>query len=423
MTEALWTGKITRMDVARGPYDGPIGWLSFVLFWFLVAGLSTDLLVPRPERVFSGWWILIPLLIAPVSALAHFVRRRPEADVTAGPEGLSIRSWLSSSSVPRKEIVSGHVRPCPSGAEVELRLVDRSILHLGFDEMGDAEALVEALGLDAASRPATLSLGEVGERYLRAALIALGHVLCSVVVYAPRMPAPGSSTVPEVLAHVAFLALVSYLLVRVMRFPEVTVGLDAVVVKGPFRRRVIPWSRIDRIDTAAEGVTLVLAPPPGSAPGAGSKLVRLRSPGTAVPGRALASRLEEAHRLRALVVEDQVASRLARAGRPLKDWRAAVVSLLQGQTGVYRSAAVRVEALRAIAESPAAPAEQRLAAAMAIGAAGDGAARASVRISAGGVVSRRLRVALREALRPDPDETAIEEALAEAEAESAEARS
>jgi hypothetical protein len=295
--------------------------------------------------------------------------------------------------------------------------VDRSILRLGFDDVDDAEALLEALALDAASCPATLSLGEVEERYARAPLVALGHVLCSVVVYAPRIPAPGSSTVLEVLAHVGVLALVSCLLVRLSRFTEVTVGLDAVVVKGSFLRRVIPWSRIERIDAAGDSVTLVLAPPPGSAPGARSELVRLRSRGTRVPARALASRLEEAHRLRALVVEDQVASRLARAGRPLKDWRAAVVSLLQGQTGVYRSAAVRVEALRAIAESPAAPAEQRLAAAMAIGAAGDRALRASVRISAGGIVSRRLRIALREALRPDPDETAIEEALAEAEAE------
>jgi hypothetical protein len=57
-----------------------------------------------------------------------------------------------------------------------------------------------------------------------------------------------------------------------------------------------------------------------------------------------------------------------------------------------------------------------VAAALAIGGNGDRAARAAVRVSAGSVVSRKLRIALREALRDEPDETAIEEALAEAEA-------
>ena len=419
MDKPVWRADVPRTRLVRGAYDTGLGWLSFLLFWVFVAAIVRDTHVGPPYVSPFDLWVFVPLLLAPVVGLLPLFRGRGEAEAVAGPEGLVLRARQWRTSLPRKQIVSAHVRPSPGGAEVELRLAGGSVLRLALPRES-AEDLVYALGLDAEHRPATLTLGRVELRYARACLAALAHALVALFL-TDKLPAFLGESLPFSLALVAVHALVSFLVVRATRNTEVTVGLDAVVVRGPFRRRVIPWSRIQDITHDLTSVTLHLTPPAGEDRAAS---VRLRLPGWSdqSSAAALATRLEEARALRSEVADENLGDKLARAGRPLKDWRASVASLLDGNALAYRSAAVRVETLRTLAASPSTPAEQRLAAALAIGSAGDRAARAAVRASAGSVVSRRLRIALREALKETPDEKAIEEALAEAESEPERAR-
>lgn len=334
-----------------------------------------------------------------------------------GSEGLWIAARRYRRHIPRKQIVSGVVRPALPGCELELRLSDRSILRLHVPDEDDAVALLQALGRDAAHRPATIGVGTT-ERYNRALLAVLAHLglLVAVVLGLDRAHLLQRPPPASVLAFMAAQAIVSYLFIRYTRPLEVTVGLDVVVIHYPFSKRVIPWSRIERFELGFHALTLRLAPPPGSTSD-DPEILRIPVTNDGAAAQALHDRLIEAQMLRSRSEDAHLGRRVERGGRTLSDWRVDVSKLLTSAGQAYRNAAVSVEQLRALAANPGAPAEQRLGAALALGSANDDVGRTTVRVAARSVVSPKLRIALREALQESPNEEAIEEALAE-EAES-----
>jgi len=129
---------------------------------------------------------------------------------------------------------------------------------------------------------------------------------------------------------------------------------------------------------------------------------------------ALAARIHQAKAARAAFADSKPLDSLARGSDPIPEWRRRVLSLLERPSS-YRQASITPEDLAHVARNPEAPAEQRIAAALAIGRTNDPTLRKEVRIAADACVHPRLRIALRQALKETPEETAILEALAESE--------
>jgi len=408
--------RVARVEVVRGSIDLPLGWLSFGLFWFFIAIFTYQAYNPPFMRALPDMVPWAPLGLAALVGRLSVFRRHSAVLASVGPEGLQLsgRNWQKL--IPRKELASACFRPALPGTEVELRLTDRSVLRLHVPEETHAVAMVRALGRDTAHRAATIGVGTEG-RYKRAAWGALGHfvVLLALLLYTGALSWPVFHSSPLLLGMVALQALVSYLVIRLTRRAEVTIGLDRVVVRMPFRTHVIPWSRIARIEERPTNLGIALHPA-GGVLGEKTETIWLDTGNDAAAGRALYDRLIEAQSLRERPEDAHLGKRLERGGRSFAEWRIELSRLLKAGEG-YRSAAVSVEALRALAASPSASAEQRLGAALALGVAKDPDGRTAVRVSARSVVSPKLRIALREAVQAKPDEAAIEEALSEAEEE------
>lgn len=102
---------------------------------------------------------------------------------------------------------------------------------------------------------------------------------------------------------------------------------------------------------------------------------------------------------------------LARGGRGIADWRAALVTLLQREEG-YREVSVTMEDARAALEAPRSTAEQRIGAALGLVAAGSDEDRAHVAAIGARCVEPRLSRAIGAAVRGELDEALVEAAVA-----------
>ncbi len=130
----------------------------------------------------------------------------------------------------------------------------------------------------------------------------------------------------------------------------------------------------------------------------------------------LTARIEDARRAwDAGGASPNALAQLDRNGRSAAAWRAAMRELLDAP-GSYREQAVTRDALVEVLESPAAPVERRMAAALALAGAVDGDGPARIRVAAAACADERVRVALSLAADDGLDDAAMEEALAATEA-------
>jgi hypothetical protein len=104
---------------------------------------------------------------------------------------------------------------------------------------------------------------------------------------------------------------------------------------------------------------------------------------------------------------------LARANRPLKQWRADLVDRASQGASTYRQTDFDTEELVRVIENGGAPLDRRLGAAFLLGVRPvEAAVRTRVALAADAVANQHARVALSSALDRDPAEPAIEAALA-----------
>lgn len=108
-------------------------------------------------------------------------------------------------------------------------------------------------------------------------------------------------------------------------------------------------------------------------------------------------------------------SQLDRGGRSLEAWRASLRALLDRQS-TYREVGLTREQLLAVLESPAAPAERRVAAAVSLSAAAEPEIAARIRAAAEACARPQVRIALAGVAGGEIDDAAIESAIAEDEA-------
>jgi hypothetical protein len=355
-----------------------------------------------------GGTALLSLVLLVTSYVLQMVRRGVDATVEVTPESLVLRREGGAARVvPRAAIRSAYAVLARHGVGRVVVEEAEDGLEIEVATMADAEALATALGFAPGSSRVTVDLASRFRRFLH---LVLGYftyqfgatlVLFPLMLGLPLLPEPMRGLVGGPVGTL-LVVLLYELLKRLAVAPVVTVGPDAIVVRG-LRTRTIRTRDID----AVEQLTPV-AP------------IHVRHGGKTTTIRGLvcdeAKRGAIARHLHAALAARRTSSpsRLAaldRGGRSVRDWREHLRGVLSG-TG-YRDAggATSVDEVVGSLASPAASAEQRIGAALALRVAGDPDAETRIRVAAEACVDERLRDAL-SAVADEADDEVLEKRLA-----------
>lgn len=225
-------------------------------------------------------------------------------------------------------------------------------------------------------------------------------------------PALAGVALSTFLGFVPFLA-VTYWLYRKVRATWIRIGADGIAVPGLLGERFVPHSEISNawhtrggIGNAYHFVTIglrngkTIALPAATIDAAGT-----------ITSRILNAKADLSTQERARLLGD-----LSRNHRPVSEWRGALASVLA--KGGYRSTGRNLEEVLRIVEDPAAPAEQRVAAALAARPHGDESVGQRIRVAAEACVEPKIRFALEKASSGEIEDAELE-AIAAASAESA----
>ncbi len=197
-------------------------------------------------------------------------------------------------------------------------------------------------------------------------------------------------------------ALIAWATARGQRDVAFYVGADGVEVRMPWGRRFIPYGRLRRL-TWVPPETLIIDEE-GQSPWTleGSALTNHLG-----SGEAFVLAVERAgERYREARHDAGMAEVIARRGRPLGEWRAALHALV-GVGGGYRAQAVRGAELAGLVDDPTAPEELRVGAALALRAMNPEAEVTRIRVAAEACAHAPLREALERAADDTLDEAAL----------------
>jgi hypothetical protein len=334
-------------------------------------------------------------------AVRAFRWKRPGSVLVSGDRIVLERSGHDQ-SIPLDQLVEGHVSPMRRSAS--LALANGDVVHVFTGAVEDAQRLLVATGLDASRRAMRLRLGETF--FLDFLVLVLGPGFFTA---AAAWAGPFGFLISIVLTAALFFA------VRAFLGPaEFVVGADGIIVRQNLSSTFIPFGRIASIDPG----------PPEAAgrrvPG-GAPIVLLLTDGSEVRARTrhlmgdpraeLLARIADARRAwEAGGASGSALAELDRNGRSLGAWRAAMRALLATPEG-YRAQAITRDALVEVLESPAAPAERRVAAALALASSDDEGARPRIRIAAQACADTDLREALEHAAEDALDDETIDRML------------
>ncbi len=385
-----------------------IGWASLAALFLPALGIAAlgAHLPPPVHAALRAIMLGSPALMVAALAL-HVLRWSRPGSIAVAADHLVLSRGGHERRIRLADLAAGHL--LPREREVTLTLAGGDLVHAKVPTVRDGQRLLAATGLDASRRTMRLRLGE--RFFLDFVTLTMGPLL----LFAALTHRAGS------FAAVLTLAL-SFGLFRAVREllgpAEIIVGADGVIVRQRFSSRFIPFGSIAAIDRVPDALFTT-----------GSGLTSLTGPltlhltdGTTVRARTrhlsateretLATRIEDAQAAWSAGVAGAAAlAPLERNGRSAADWRAAMRRLLDAPEG-YRTGTVTRDALVDVVESPAAPVERRLAAAMALAHGDDGEGRTRIRVAAEACADDRVRIALRQAADGELDDRAIEEALA-----------
>lgn len=271
----------------------------------------------------------------------------------------------------------------------------------------DATRLLDELDLEPAARRFTFRWRRLSPRIWSfiGTLFATSCVATAPLMVFGRGPHPSIGLIGIMLASSPWL--VAELVSRWFSIRELTVGLDGVSEKSRRGEKTVRFADVERVESAGPELVLVMKD--------GRRERLFADPEEPGVRAAIEARVREA---RAIALEQSGAGTAAsalldRAGRSLPEWRAAAAQVLTAATG-FRTAAVTAEEIGAVIDDPTAPAEQRLAAAIALGTRDDPASRARIRVAADACASPKLRVALEDLAQGEASDETLEAAVREA---------
>lgn len=388
---------------------------SVLLFFAPLLALATIVMLhPGSDAltVALGW----TMIASPVAAIAAYVteqlhlHRRRRGAVIIDKHTVVMQHDGGEIRVDRERLVAAQLHA--RDRAVDLHLAGGDVLRLRVPTLDDARRLVRATGVDASRHALRVPLGASAflDRPFSSHIFRLAFLLTFLL--ARVAPTRLSAAVVAISVFVTMLLALGRALLSAT---ELVIGADGVTVRGYLRERFIAYDRLVGLD----------APTP-RVPGVGALGLRLVDGTTltlstrdlSADARVeLLTRYEEAaHACRPGGVDTVVENRLARRGRPVVEWRASLRQALESTEG-YREEPLTREALLRVLASPAAPAERRIGAALALTLTPDrnATAQESVVAAALSCANPRLRIALEQAADGDLDEAALDEAIADEE--------
>jgi hypothetical protein len=399
-----------RIRLLRGPIAGRFGEMAMILGAFPLALGARSVFTGLVGQSFGG----LGLLLAFGAPFATFFVLRSLNVLADGPGAIGVvdgdlvvRQPGRLQKIPLAELVSG--RSSPRRGEVEIGARGGRRIIAAVASADEAERLLVAAGLDASKRTMRFELGET--TFLTWMTFLLGPAAVVPVAKAILELLPlhgGAAAVAYCVLFVALFAAV-FQLVRAAWGPaKLIVGADGIVVDRALRDEFVPFSRLTSVTMKHDCVSLSLDD--------GSRVrARARHLDDDQQGE-LRARIDAA--IAAFHRGDDAAealSQLDRGGRAIDAWRASLHALLDRQ-GTYREVGLTREQLLAVLESPAAPAERRVAAAVSLSAAGEPEIATRIRVAAEACARPQVRIALAGVAEGEIDDAAIASAIAEDEA-------
>ena len=397
----------------------PSAWLGWASLGLAVLPLAIMMVggglfgMSKPD-----WWS--PFLSATwfgaaLSGVASLVARasggaRP-GSVEASERGLVVNrpdrpAAAVSYVVPRDEIESAVVVPGRGTPRVALELASGRSLSIGTASVPEADALLGALGIEPLRRRLTAALSPGPLRGILGGAYALALFVAAVLL--KENLGRGNLQPIEGGLWLAFELLAGAAWLFATRPPELTVGADGLRVRGRLGSRFVPFDTVSAVTADGDALVVVLRDGPSE------RIVV--PPGNAADLATVARRAELA--LAARATAPDAPARLAlleRRNRTLDEWTRSIADLAKGDAG-YRRAPLSQADLEAILAAPAATAEHRLGAALALRALLPSEATPKIRVAAEACASPKVRVALGRVAdcAADDDAAAVETAVEEA---------
>ncbi len=350
-------------------------WVPLVLAW----GVSFAFL---PFAPLAAGLSLAAILAAAVAYHRYFARKPISVQGSIerrGDDLVVVESGEARMRVPLGSVAGGFYNGLD---RVVLETARSHELHVGCGDAARAEELLDLAGVSLGKRVMRIPIAGIippGARGCVAAIgifLAIPFVLGGLLVFARNVERllSGVLAAGQILALAAQPVLgiaVLFLLHRLLRTRELSIGADGLLVTGFWGRRFIPLADItgvkpqeSRLDVAlrkGRGLSVRVQLEPAMTPGIGGVDTSYERWGA----EALAYRLRQAMARPHLSAAGIGLDRLERRGRPIADWIQDLARLGRGAGG-YRAPALVSEGLAVVLEDPGSPPERRAAAAIAL---------------------------------------------------------
>lgn len=364
-----------------------------------------------------NWTAGLLALSVPVLVLAALVLRFPRgagqgsAEVDANG-GLRVSAGSARWTFAREALDWASWNGGEGTLDVGLRAGD--VVRVATEESG-ARALMRGLGLEERQRRAVFHLGRLFSRLLAA--LTLGPTLPMAgffagVSFGSRLGGGAFTELGAALGGLLAGAALFALLWRRGMGSTVVVGAEGLSVRELFRTRFVPWRRVRSLQlygtSPHRGVSLTLDDGTEEQVWLGHDL--------GPSAETVVERIREAFELSRKGASEDASAQLARGGRTVDEWKAALQKLAASGGSDYRTVNLTEEQLWSVYEDGSASPELRAAAALVLRARkGEGAAE-RLRVAAEGAASEPVRVVLEQAAEGDVAEAALAHAARELEA-------
>jgi hypothetical protein len=402
----------------------------------VVAATGPQVFSLAPTPAPAGWAFGVSAIMGFVSALALIqqrldprlsapVSRRAPGAVEIDGDTLSVIIGGKRRTYRRSAIVEGWLERLASRSSVVLATEKGDLVSIEVEGVADARRLLGAAGVSADRQVMKTRIAPIFSRHPAAGCLVIPAslvVTVSFIVALVAMIVIGhdvlhgvmswhNERVWKTLATLIVFALGFAGIVLGLVPPQLVIGNDGVTIRGPLRRRFVPYARVAQVRRAGHAVELALR---------GGDVVRLpvedrftNASESVNPVReAIFDRICEAMESGAGASSAAALGALDRAGRSLAAWREHLAALGQGRAD-YRRIALSRDDIAAVLADAAAPRERRVAAAIALARTDDAEMKARVRVAADACADEALRRALEAAAEDELSEAALAEALRE----------
>lgn len=388
--------------------------------------------LPKGPPSWLGAALLGGIAFGAVAATAvHRLAAARRGTIRREGEALVVERAGTTRTVPMSEVDTGwtskgHAAPVDQ-VGVTLRSGETIIAEV---PAGEGPAKLEELGLDASKRRLQLPLWTG----LESVLMGFAGSVLGLLAWLPLGGLGGDLLnrldAADLSAPLTFATLVPMMVLGALAMrrvkPEVTIGSDGVIVAGGSiraKKRFYPLDKVASVDVVrapnARNQTLTvvkLRMVDGSDADIASFLSTARTEALA---DTLANRVREAIAARDAAPAAEASSLLDDVGESVGAWLGSLRKLATQGDG-YRSTALTRDRLVALVDDARAALRSRIGAAVLLAEKADAEGLARVRVAADACAAPRVRLALEKVADGAIDQAAIEAALAEEEADSAE---